>query len=494
MRRLPLYPRLRVLFSAAALTGLAGCAVGPDYQPPAAPQRGSAVPAGLSSGAQHLDPRAAVNLRWWKGFNSPPLDTLIDTALKDSPDLEAAEQRLTQAQAQLAAAQGGNWPQLDASINARRERSSGATFGSSAAGGNIFNVVTGQLTVGYTPDVFGGQRRKVESAAAAAQLAHEEARAAYLSLLGNLVSQGIAEAGLRSQIQATKDIIDLRGQAVGIVSNRVDAGAAQYSDLLDARSRLAASRATLPGLESALARTRDRLRSLAGHLPGDRLAGPILLDRLDLPEKLPYSVPSKLVRQRPDIRAAESRLHRASAEVGIATANLYPQFTLTASWGRAGSSAGEAFGSGGESIWNLGLNLLAPLLHGGTLHAEKRAAVAAYKAALADYNRTTLNAFADVADVLHGLDADNAAMGDRREAMQSADEAQKVVAARYKAGGAGYLEVINAQAQYLQTRIDFINARVQRLQDTAALYVALGGGWWNGTDNRVASADKGDTQ
>lgn len=474
------------LISAVALaTALAGCAVGPDYQAPDAPktqryaqQRWQA----LQSGPQQLNPDADVALRWWQGFGSQPLNQLIETALHDSPDLTAAEQRLRQAQAQLAAQRGGNWLSVDADVNARRQRQSSAAYGGAGGNAAIFNLVTAQVQVSYSPDVFGGRRRAIEASAAEAQAAREKARAAYLTLVGNVVTQAIAEAGLRARVQATQDIIELQKQALNIAGHRVQAGAADYASLLDARSRLAATRASLPGLRKRLAQTRDTLRSLAGHLPTDRLAGPIRLDALNLPHELPVSLPSQLVKQRPDIRAAEARLHAASAQVGIATARLYPHFTLTGSWGATGRSGGEVFGGNGDSIWSVGLDLLAPLLHGGTLHAQKRAAVAAYKASLADYNRVALDAFADVAGVLHGLSADNQSMADRRAALKAADEAQHIVTEQYRAGGASYLAVINAQTQYLQTRIDFINARVQRLQDTAALYVALGGGWWQAPD------------
>jgi len=301
------------------------------------------------------------------------------------------------------------------------------------------------------------------------------------------VTTSFLEASLRGQIQASEEIIGVYEQQLDLVERQYEIGAKSLADVLVIRTQLATTRAQLPALRQQLAATQTQLAVYLGQFPAESQLAALDLDALTLPRDVPVSVPSELVRRRPDIRAAEAELHRATAAVGIATANLFPQIALTGSYGSQALNGGDLF-DGGTSVWGLGLNLLQPLFHGGTLRAEKRAAEAGLEKAAADYQTTVLGAFQDVADSLHALELDAENLRAQSEAEQSAKQSLDLVRTQYKDGAASYLQVLDATRQYQQARIGLIQARAARLSDTAALYAALGGGWKEGQDRALAHA------
>jgi len=478
-------PPVAAVAALLSVTLLAGCAMGPNFKRPAAPkvqrythgqQPVTTVTAPRQGGSQQkfID-NAKVAADWWKLFHSPRLDKVIADALAASPSLQAARARLREAQFNLQAAEGGLRPQVSASGNVARERTlTGGTYGLPG----VFNVLTGSATVSYNPDVFGAQRRTIESQQAAVDVQRYQADATYLTLLGNLVNTVIAEASTREQIKATNDILKDEERELKISEDQYKVGTIAYADVLNARSRLAATRAQLPALQQQLSRNQHQLAVLSGAFPSEWSPTAITMGNLALPARLPVSLPSQLVRQRPDILAAEAQLHQASAQIGIATANLYPSLSISASYGREATTVSGLFNTD-AGIWNLGVNLLAPIFKGGTLRAQRRAAQAAYEASLADYRSTVLSAFGQVADVLRALENDAETLRAQAESLQAASEARDIVEAQYKEGRASYLQVLTAQSQYEQERIAFIQAQAQRYQDTVALFTALGGGWWN---------------
>jgi NodT family efflux transporter outer membrane factor (OMF) lipoprotein len=271
-----------------------------------------------------------------------------------------------------------------------------------------------------------------------------------------------------------------------MLQKQFSVGAVSKSSVLAQQTALAQTRAGVPQLEKQLAQIRNELAALAGYFPSEKGAAAFDLEMLQLPHELPVSLPSRLVEQRPDIRAAESRLHAASAEIGVATANMFPQLTLSAGAGSVANSAGSLF-SAGSGIWSVGAGLVQPIFRGGMLLHQRRAAVAAYDAAAAQYRGVVLSAFKDVANVLDALQSDDAILQAQTTASQSASDSLDITRKQYHVGAAGYLALLNAQHAYQQTRIALAQARASRYADTAALFQSLGGGWWNRKD---ATADQ----
>jgi NodT family efflux transporter outer membrane factor (OMF) lipoprotein len=480
----------RAVVAALAVAVLGGCTVGPNFERPAQPEverytagsppQETVSTPGHGGGPQLFVGGAELQADWWRLFRSDKLDEIIHAALSGSQTLKQAQARLREAQANLEAARGALLPQLSVGGNVQRQRTSGSAFGGSTGTGTTFNLFSTTANVSFNPDVFGGQRRTIEGQEAAVQFQQHETQAAYLTLLGNTTNAVIAEANARAEIKATQEILDSDQRELEIIEAQYERGAVAYPDVLSARSRVAAIRARLPPLEQQVNQNQHLLATLTGRLPAQWVPPTVEIDELTLPEHLPVGVPSRLVRRRPDILAAESQLHQASAQIGVATANLYPSFTLSASYGSEATTAGNLFTPGAE-IWTLGMNLLAPIFQGGTLRARKRAAVAAYEAALGSYQQTVLGAFQQVADALRALEHDAQVLRAQFESLRSASAARDIVEAQFEVGRAAYLDVLTAQVQYQQARIAYVQAQAQRYQDTVALFVALGGGWWEGT-------------
>ncbi len=473
---------------------MAGCTVGPDFHRPESPKatrytENPMPPQTAAAGgvSQQFSEKAAIPADWWKLFHSKKLDMLVKRSLDGSPTLDAARETLIQAQQDLAAALGLEFPTVDLAGSAERQRFSPAIFGGSGPP-NIFNLYNASVKISYGLDLFGGLRRQIESQRAQVEYQAYQYQGAILSLTANVVTAAVTEASLREQIAATKGIIAAEKKQLRIIRNQLKLGGVSQSDLLLQKGQLAQTEATLPPLEKSLSQVRHQLAVYVGMTPQNANLPEITLADLHLPEDVPVSLPSKLAEQRPDIRASMALLHEASAQVGVATANLYPQITLSANVGSMSTSTGSMF-SNNTNIWSLAGNLTQPIFHGGQLKAQKKAAVAAYKQAYAQYRSTVLQAFKNVADSLRALDADAAALKANQDAEVSSKDALDLVRRQYSLGAASYLSLLASQRQYQQSRIGVIQAKASRMADTAALFQSLGGGWWHKHKNGEVSDD-----
>ncbi|MBO9661726.1 efflux transporter outer membrane subunit [Dokdonella sp.] len=479
---------LRVLALAMGIA-LAGCAAGPDFRSPTLPEgkgyRAGALPEATvatdapTGDAQRFLDGADVPERWWTAFGNDELDRRVERALAHSPSIASAQAALRQAQENVNASRGSLLPSVDANLGVTRGNQN-------AVDGNAFTLHNAGVSVGYTLDLFGGVRRGVEAQSALADYQEFQLQGTYLSLAGNVTTASFREASLRGQIQATEEVIKLYDEQLKVVERQHEIGAKSLGDVLAIRTQAATSRALLPSLRQQLGETQNQIAVYLGQFPSEAEFAALELDALDLPREVPLSLPSEVARQRPDIRAAEAQLHRATADLGVATANLYPQITLSGSLGSQARDAGDLFSSGSK-VWGIGANLLQPLFHGGTLRAQKRAAEAGLDKAAADYQQTLLGAFQNVSDALRALELDAENLKAQAEAENSASRSLDLVRGQYKEGAASYLQMLDATRQYQQTRIGLIQARAARLADTAALYAALGGGW-QGEVGKLAAA------
>ena len=485
-RRLPLGT-----LAAAMMVALAGCAVGPDFKAPTAPQATAYTPEPLPAstsasavgggGAQRFVTGMDIPGQWWTLFRSEALDKMIAAALLANPNLQAAQAALRVAQENVYARRGALFPTVGASFESNRAKVAGDVSSPLDSGQQLFTLHTAQLNVSYTPDVFGGTRRTVESAQAQRDMQRYQLEAAYLSLTSNLVAAAVQDAALRAQIANTETVIRIGSDVLDLLRKQYDLGAIGMSDVVVQEQSVAQAQATLPGLQKQLAQQRDLLAALTGRLPDDPMIEAFDLDSLTLPADLPVSLPSRMIEQRPDVAAATALLHAATADVGVATANMLPQFTLVASLGSASSQFGNLFGPG-TALWSLLGGITQPLFAGGTLLHQKRGAEAALDQAGAEYRATVLNAFQNVADSLNALkyDADTVRLQlvSERAAARSLDIAQKSL----KLGATSYFSVLTAQQAYQEAASALTQARVDRYTDTVALFQALGGGWWNRQD------------
>jgi NodT family efflux transporter outer membrane factor (OMF) lipoprotein len=424
-------------------------------------------------------------------FHSDTLDRLIRQALADNPTLAAAKARLREALENRRAGLGALFPTIDANASTSRQKISGASFGQPDNDISAFNLFNASVNVSYALDIFGGTRRALEALQSQIDYQQYQLEGAYLTLTSNIITTAVQEASLRAQIISTKNIQALQEKQLSVVENQFRLGGASRSDILAQKTQLAQTQATLPPLEKALAQTRHLLAVLTGRLPHEGAELPeFSLTEIDLPEELPVSLPSSLVRQRPDIMASEALFHAACAQVGVATAYLYPQITLTGSYGFAATNVGDLFNSNAV-VWNLGAGLLQPIFHGGTLTAKRRAAIAAYDQAEAQYRSTVLQAFQNVADALRALEMDANALKAQADAEAAASDTFDLTQKEYQLGAVSYLSLLNAERQYQQSQIGLIQAQAARFADTAALFQALGGGWWNRSpDNTAAQGQK----
>jgi NodT family efflux transporter outer membrane factor (OMF) lipoprotein len=471
---------------------LASCAVGPNFQAQEAPHTPGFVPPGelpaetaltpLAGGtAQHFVDDLDIQGQWWTLFQSPELNSLIERGLANNPTLAAASAALRQARETFEAAHGAYYPALSGSISSQREKVSGAALGLPQAGSVIYTLNSASLNVSYTLDVFGGVRRQVEALGAQAEYEQFALEAAYLSLTANLVTAAITEASLRAQLAATQEIADSQQKQLDITERRLKVGGASRADVLQQQAILQSTLAGLPALRTELAQQRNLVAAYAGSLPADYAGPEFNLDSLTLPAELPVSIPSKFVEQRPDIREFSALLHQATAEVGVATANMLPQISLSANYGGDAGSFSDVF-TPGAVVWGLAGSLTQPIFKGGQLKHQRRAAIAAAEEAAANYRATVITAFQNVSDTLLALRGDAEVLAAEAEAARVAADSLALVQAQYKSGAASYLQVLSAQQSYQSAAIALVKARAQRYADTAALFQALGGGWWNRTD------------
>jgi len=468
---------------------LAGCAVGPDYRRPAPPAVASytaeALPVGTTSAPgvggteQRFVSGGEIPARWWELFRSQALDRWIREGLANSPTLSAAEATLRRAQEIRRARSGDLLPSVDGSVSASRQKPSGASFGDPNFPINPFTLYDASVNVSYTLDLFGKTRRELEALQAQIDYQGYQLEGASLTLTSNIVTTAFQEASLREQLQATRDILATQEELLALVEKHFELGGVAKTDVLAQRASLAQTRATLPPLEKRLAQTRHLLAVLAGRFPGDTADLPEFdLKDFQLPEELPVSLPSSLARQRPDIRSAEEVLHAASAAVGVATANLYPQVTLSGQYGTTATRIGDLFGPG-SAVWGFGAGLLQPIFRGGALAATRRAEVAGFDQAAAQYRETVLQAFREVADVLRALEYDAMTLKAQSDAEAAARDTLDIATKQVRFGATSHLSLLDAQRQYHLSRILLVQAQALRFADTAALYQALGGGWWN---------------
>lgn len=496
--------RRRAPVLAAMLAASSACTVGPDFTPPPAPSTmrytspGEApvreAVAGPAVPTQTVTLGERVTAEWWTLFRSPEIDALVKEAIAGSPTLESATARLTEAQEAVAAASGALYPQVDFSASVTRGKINAASFGLNPDRVPLPpNYTAYQVgpTVSYALDIFGGTRRQIEQTAASADVQRDQLDAAYQTLTGNTVTQAMQVAADRAQLQAIRDILDLDRQNLDLVRKERQAGSVPDTDVVSAQSQLAADETLLPGPEQQLDVAKHALAVLLGRTPGDWSPPDFDLASLTLPGQLPVSLPSQLVHQRPDILAAEAQLHVASARIGVATAQLYPSITLSGTVGAAALDPGHLFNPAGL-LWSIAAGLTEPVFDGGTREADRRAALAAFRASAADYRQTVLQAFGQVADVLQALTHDAQLLAAQGQALDLASESMRLQRISYSAGGSGILQLLDAQRQYQQARLGYVRADAQRYQDTIQLLVAMGGGWWNtslaGTDD---SADRG---
>ena len=480
------------LLAAFLAAVLSACGtVGPDFKrpdpqavPESHPYTAGPLPAqtdaapGIGGGAQRFTTGGDIPAQWWKLFQSEALDGLIRTALANSPTLASAEAALLQAQEAYNAQYGTRvFPNVSGQLQAARERS--IQFGPKPT---IFNLYNANVAVSYTVDAFGGVRRELEGLGAAIDYQRYQIEAAHLALTANLVTTVIQEASLRAQLRATREVVAVQEKSLELTRKQAELGAIARSPVLTLGAQLAQTRAQIPALEKLLGQTRNQLAIYTGRLPSQAVLPEFELEALHLPEELPLTLPSEFVRQRPDIQASEALLHQASAQVGVATANLYPQITLSGSAGPAATKIGDLF-SGGAFLWNIGAGLVQPIFNGGALRARQRGAVAAYEQASAQYKTVVLNAFQTVANTLTALEADAQALRAQADAELQSRQSLDIVTRQFQIGATNYLALLDAQRTHQQTRIALAQAQAARYADTAALFQALGGGWWNRQPN-----------
>ena len=481
------WPVVTVLVSAL----LAGCAVGPNFKTPSAPkvQGYTSSPLSPTIGAtnvtggeiQYFVSSQDISGEWWTLFHSKPLNDLIERALTNNPDIKAAQAALKAARENVFAQRGAYWPNANASFSANRQKTSEEIAPVPNASEFYFNLYTPQVTVSYVPDVFGLNRRTVESAKAQEEQARFSLVATHITLSANVVAAAIQEASLRWQIDTTRRLVVINSNMVQILRAQFSKGYANRLDLAAQESQLAQTTAILPPLLKQLAQQRDALAVLAGSFPANDLPEQFELSDLTLPQELPVSLPSQLVEQRPDVRLAEENLHAASAQIGIAVAGRLPNITLAADAGTMALEAGQLFTSG-ATFGALGASIAQPVFQGGQLMHRERAARAAYVQADEQYRSTVLTAFQNVADTLNALEQDGDALKTASDAVNAAKVTLDLSQRQLTTGYISPLAALTAEQAYQQATVTLVQAQASRYADTAALFQALGGGWWNRAD------------
>jgi NodT family efflux transporter outer membrane factor (OMF) lipoprotein len=479
------------LIAASISLSMAGCAVGPNFKRPAAPDvkdytgkpldPTAEAPNTAAGQSQRFTGGADISADWWMLFHSQPLSQLIEQSLSSNHDLKAARAALTVAHENVLAQRGAYYPSASANFSATRQRQSGQI--SPELNSNIFlyNLFTPQVSISYVPDVFGLNRRTVESLAAQEQESRFQMIAVYTTLTSNVVVTAIQIGSLQMQIDATRGLVGSATDSVKILRLQRDKGYAAGLDVAAVESQLAQFAATLPPLVKQEAQMRDQLAALSGRFPSDAPVATFDLSTLELPQDLPVSLPSALVSQRPDVLQAEANLHDASAKIGIAIANRLPNIVLSANAGSTAAEMTQLF-SEGTGFWGIGASLTAPIFQGGTLLHQERAAKAAYEQAAEQYRSTVLTAFQNVADTLTALQQDAEAIKAAADAASAAKVTMDLAQRQWQSGYANYLALLSAQQAYQQGRISLISAQANRFADTAALFQALGGGWWHRAD------------
>jgi NodT family efflux transporter outer membrane factor (OMF) lipoprotein len=414
-------------------------------------------------------------------FHSQPLNDLIERSLKANPNIKSAQAALLVARENMLAQRGAYYPSVTGGFSATRAKSSADLSPVTNTSALDYSLYTPEVSVSFVPDVFGLNRRTVESLEAQEQQERFALAATHITLSANVATGAIQEASLRGQIDATRELIDINTKMLQILRQQYARGYADQLDVAAQESQLAQVAATLPPLLKQLAQQRDLLAVLAGGFPNQDLPEKFELSSLQLPQELPLSLPSQLVAQRPDVRQAEENLHSACAQIGIARANRLPSFALTADAGSMAVVLGRLF-SGSNGFWDVTAGVTQPIFDGGTLKHRERAARAAYTEAEEQYRSTVLTAFQNVADTLNALEQDADALKAAAAAKDAASVTLNLTKKQLDAGYANYLALLSAEQAYQQALMNLVQAQSNRYADTAALFQALGGGWWNRAD------------
>ena len=479
--------------SALVLVLLGGCMSGRNFTPPAATTDTAYTKASLSqlsrdsAGAElKLDSSLPMPAQWWTLLGSPRLDAAIRAALQGNRDLTAARARLAQAQELTAVANAALYPQADLSAMAARQKY-GAAFLGPQFKLPAFDSFSVGPNVSYVFDFAGGRRRTVEQQRALEQAQQQELQAAALAVSGNVAMQALAIGSAQAQLDALEAVRADDQRNLQLVQDAFDAGSATRVDILNAQSQLANDQTLLPPLRRQIALSQHALAVLVGTTPASFTAPDFTLADFHLPAALPLTVPSELAHRRPDIQASEAQLHAATAAVGIAAANLYPQISLSAAASLQANVLSQIFtiGNGGYGLTG---SLTAPLFNHGALRARQRASVDAMNAALADYQQALLSAFGQVADSLEALDHDQELIASEQSALETSSQSLALTRESYTAGNSGVLQVLDAQRQNQEARLGLVRVQGQRYQDTVQLLLALGGAV---PDAAAASVDDG---
>jgi len=475
---------------------LMGCTMGPDFKPPAPPAETSYTkePLRQTSGDASVKagaPQTYVMDRdfpaeWWTLFHSPDLDQLIRASIASNPNLVAAEASLKAAMENVKAQIGAYYPQVAGGLSASRVKDSQVLSPTLASSSLLFSLYQAQLGASWTLDLWGANKRQVEALNAQAEGQHYQLEATYVALTANVVAAAVQEASLRDQIAVTNEILAAERQVLTIEQHQKELGQIAGADVAAQEVVVAQTEQSLPPLQKQLAQQRDLLTALAGRLPSNEIPQSFTLDALTLPVELPVSLPAKLVEQRPDIKIAEANLHSASAELGVAIANRLPNITLNATYGTVGTQVSQLFGPG-SGFWNLGAGLTQPIFDGNQLLHKSRAARDLLDQASAQYQASVIAALQNVADVLHAIQSDGDALRTAAAAQVAAQRSFTIARQQLDAGQIGRLQLLSAQQAYLQTRLALSQAEAARFADSAALFQALGGGWWQRQDEKQAS-------
>jgi NodT family efflux transporter outer membrane factor (OMF) lipoprotein len=489
----------RSLLALGVTLALGACAVGPDFHRPAAPAsqdyEPNGTPAATSStsgpdgSAQQFVRNMDIPGQWWTLFHSEPLNALVEDSIKHNPDVAAAEEALRAAMENVRAQEGQFFPQANASVDPTRQETGTVLASALASNATLYNLTTAQLSISYTPDLWGANRRSVESLVAQADAQRFQLEATYLTLTTNVVNAAVNEAALRAQIASTQDMIDSQQKILDANRKQLALGDMGEADIAAQVATLEQTRATLPPLQKQLAQQRDLLAVLAGRAPDQDVSAHFELDALQLPADLPVSLPARLVEQRPDVRMAEANLHAACAQVGVAFAARLPNISITANGGSAAEQMHNLFSSG-SNFWNLGAAITAPIFDGGTLKHRQRAAEAEYRQAAEQYRSTVMSALQNMADSLHAAQSDADALVASSRAERAAARSLEIAQRQYAVGDISMVALLNAQVTYRQAELALIQAREARYADSVALFQAVGGGWWNRQDVAASTGFK----
>ena len=468
-----------LLLAAGAAATLAGCTAGPDFARPAAPGEAGYVaaadPAPRATGGPAAVAGQGPPLAWWRAFGSPQLDALVDRAIARNASLEASNATLAAAGQELAAARGRQQPQVDANARVDRQQVNLQAFGFPGANPqfNLYSVGGG---VSYPLDLFGRRRRETEQVGAQAEAQLRQTQAAHLSIAGQVVEQVLLIAAIRARIETADRLLAEDRRNLDLTQKRKDAGEGTLVEVLNAQAQFENDRADIPQFGQQLAEARHLLATLTGIAPADLGPTDFDLARFTLPRAVPVTLPSALVRRRPDILQAEANLHASTAAIGVATANLYPDVTLGATVTQGTPGLGDLF-SGTTRGFDLFAGLTAPIFRGGTLKAEKRAAVERARAAEATYRQTVLDAFRQVADLLQSLDSDARSVANQREAVDVAGRSLGLSRRSFQVGNSGILQTLDSERLYQRATSSLVESRARQFLNVARLYIATAGGW-----------------